>query len=475
MRRAWVLAVVFVGLLGVTPVEAGSDDALLKLLIRKGILTQEEVNALKREIEAESAAAPTPAPPPAVTPPATTAAPGGQAAPAGQAPVTEAQLNEAVGQVRNEILTELAEKEEAAISLWATVEGEVRWRRYGNVGDKSGGSTSDVFLRNAEIGLEFRPTDYLTGRLVLKSEWLGADTTDGGAEADSSVVVDEATIAFEQEDGFPLYFVIGKRTQPFGAFYERLVTDPPSKDAYEANQVGVTAGYKNKALWNLDASVTAYRREELMDHFFDSQLFDSTTIVRSTTAGLRDEADNIESVIGAVNVTPLTDLTIGGGLSSEPGDGRRNQTAGFWGSYTWGPLTAETEFYIAVSRENYVRETTITDPVSGESTTTPVRLGQSFKEKLLTFGLYYRPIERVELGARYTRFWDDGLATATGVWSIRNRISVGAGWTVYEKGDISVNLSGEYRYSDLVRGGAARETAVPDNHELFGKVAVTYK
>jgi hypothetical protein len=81
----------------------------------------------------------------------------------------------------------------------------------------------------------------------------------------------------------------------------------------------------------------------------------------------------------------------------------------------------------------------------------------------------------VELGARCTRSWDDGLATATGVWSIRNRISVGAGWTVYEKGDISVNLSGECRYSDLVRGGAARETAVSDNHELFGKVAVTYK
>ena len=34
----------------------GSDDALLKLLIRKGILTQEDVDALKREMEAETAA-----------------------------------------------------------------------------------------------------------------------------------------------------------------------------------------------------------------------------------------------------------------------------------------------------------------------------------------------------------------------------------------------------------------------------------
>ena len=92
-----------------------------------------------------------------------------------------------------------------------------------------------------------------------------------------------------------------------------------------------------------------------------------------------------------MNITPLADLTLGGGISSEPGAGRRNQTAGFWGSYTWGPLTAEAEFYIALTREDYVREVTTTDPATGEATTTPIRLGQSFKEKQLTFGLYYRP------------------------------------------------------------------------------------
>jgi len=469
MRRAWLLATLMVALIGVTPAHAGSDDALLKLLIKKGILTQEEVDALKREVEAETAAQ-KPATPAAGAPTVTTTA----TAP-GQAPVTEAQMNEVVGQVKNDILKEMAEKEEAAITIWATVEGEARWRRYANLGDKNSGSTSELFLRDAEVGLEFRPTDYLTGRLVLKSEYLGTDTTDGGAEADSSVVVDEATIAFEQEDGFPLYFVIGKRTQPFGAFYERLVTDPPSKDAYEANQVGVTLGFKKKALWGLDASLTAYRQEELMDHFFASTLFDNTTIVRQSSVGLASESNNIESFIGVVNITPLEDLTLGGGISSEPGAGRRNQTAGLWGSYTWGPVSAEAEFYMALSRENYVRETTTPDPVTGETTTTPVVLGQSFKEKQASFGLYYRPIDSVELGVRYTHFWDDGLAKATGVWSVSNRISLGAGWKIYEKGDISVSVSGEYRYSTLERGGEARQTAVPDQHELFGKVSVTYK
>jgi hypothetical protein len=469
MRRGWFLATLMVALVGVTPAYAGSDDALLKLLIKKGILTQEEVDALKREVEAETAAQKPAAPPvgaPTVT--TTTTAPG-------QAPVTEAQLNEAVGQVKNDLLKEMAEKDEAAITIWATVQGEARWRQHINLGDKNSGSTSELYLRDAEVGLKFKPTDYLTGRLVLKSEYLGTDTTDGGAQADSSVVVDEATIAFEQEDGFPLNFVIGKRTQPFGAFYERLVTDPPSKDAYEANQVGVTLGFKKKELWGLDASVTAYRQEELMDHFFASTLFDNTTIVRQSSVGLASESNNIQSFIGVVNITPLPDLALGGGISSEPGAGRRNNTAGFWGSYTWGPLSAEAEFYMALSRENYVRETTTTDPTTGDTTTTPVVLGQSFKEKQVSFGLYYRPIEKVELGVRYTHFWDDGLATTTGVWSVSNRISLGAGWTIYEKGDIGVSVSGEYRYNTLERGGEARQTAVPDQHELFGKVSVTYK
>jgi hypothetical protein len=464
MLRAWLLLTLVVSLIGVTPAHAGSRDALLKLLIRKGILTHEDVDALEREMTAEEAAR-------KVAPPAAQPAP---AAP-GQAPVTEAQLNEAVGQVRNEVLTEMAEKAESAISISVTLEGEVRWRRYGNLGDRSSGSTSDIFLRDAEVDFEFRPTDYLTGKLILKSEYFGSDTTDGGAEADSAVVVDEATVTLEQEDGFPLYFVIGKRTQPFGAFYEHLVTDTPSKDAYEANQVGATLGYKNKAWWGLDVSFTAYRQEELMDHFFGSTLFDNATIVRASAVGLAEASDNVQSFIGAVNITPLTDLTLGGGVSSEPGAGRRNQTAGLWGSYTWGPLTAEAELYVALAREDYVRQTETTDPATGETTTTPVRLGRSFKEKQVTLGLYYRPIETVELGVRYTRFWDDGLAKDTGVWSIRNRISLGAGWTVYEKGDISVGVSGEYRYSDLERGGAARETAVSGQHELFGKLSVTYK
>ena len=74
MRR--LLAMLMVGVLGVIPAHAGSDDLLLKLLIRKGILTQEDVDALKRELAAEEAAQKPAAPA------ATTAAPAPPAPPA---------------------------------------------------------------------------------------------------------------------------------------------------------------------------------------------------------------------------------------------------------------------------------------------------------------------------------------------------------------------------------------------------------
>ena len=203
--------------------------------------------ALKREVAAEEAAQKA-APPAVPVAPATTAAPAAAAGPGpGARHRGAAERGRRPGSQRAPG-GDGREGRGGDLHLGDAEEGEVRWRRYGNPGDRNSGSTSDIFSSGrTEIGLEFKPTDYLSGKLVLKSEYLGSDTTDGGAEADSAVVVDEATITFEQEGGFPLYFVIGKRTQPFGAYYERLVTDSPAKDAYEANQVGVTVGYKNQS------------------------------------------------------------------------------------------------------------------------------------------------------------------------------------------------------------------------------------
>ena len=128
-----------------------------------------------------------------------------------------------------------------------------------------------------------------------------------------------------------MYGVLGFRTQPFGAFFPRLVTDPVTQDAYEVKKVGATLGWK-PGPWDLDLSATAYRGEEQMAHLFVSGLFDSASVVRSTDAGLRAEADDVGSWILAATLSPLKDLVAGAAFVSEPGDGRRNQTLALWGA-----------------------------------------------------------------------------------------------------------------------------------------------
>jgi hypothetical protein len=68
-----------------------------------------------------------------------------------------------------------------------------------------------------------------------------------------------ATITLQSETGFPLYLVVGQRTQPFGAFFAHFVTDPMSQDAYEVKQVGATVGYTARKLWGLDLRVSPLR------------------------------------------------------------------------------------------------------------------------------------------------------------------------------------------------------------------------
>jgi len=440
MRRA--LAVGFLGMLlltflvGTFAQAESTEDLLIRLLVKKGILTEEEIQALKKEAEATTPAISQPAP------------------------------GDLVDTLRDEVREDLQRHDEESIALSLTVEGEGRWRARQDVGNKNSGSTSDLFLRRALLGFEAKVTDFALARLALTSEWLGAQTTDQGQVADESVTVDEGTLTLAKE-GYPLYAVVGKRTQPFGAFFPRLVTDPMSQDAYEVKGVGATLGFRHpgtdRASWGKDFSFTFYRGKEQLNHFFESGLFDPGAVVRSTSAGFRRETKQFSSFILSSTLSPNKDLALGTAYLSEPGESRRNQTGAIWAGYTWGRWAAETEFLAALSRERYVLQST------GE------RFGTSFKEKVLVLGLSYKPTMALELATRYERLWDNGLADAAETWSARNRLSLGAGYTLYEREDVGVRLLGEYRFTDYRRGGAAREVAAPSQNEAFMKLIVSYK
>ncbi|MDO8478330.1 MAG: hypothetical protein Q7W02_19450 [Candidatus Rokubacteria bacterium] len=433
MRKALVagvLGICFLTVLVGSPARAGSEDKLIRLLIKKGIITGQEYEAIKKEAEA----------------------PAGEPQPAPQ---------EVADALRDEVRQELKRRDEESIAFTLKVEGEGRWRAHRDVGDKRSGSTSDLFLRRASVGLEARPLDFLTARLVLTSEWFGAQTTDQGQPVDEKVTIDEGTITLRSEE-VPVYGVFGFRTQPFGAFFSRLVTDPMTQDAYEVKQVGATLGLTLKT-WNLDLSATLYRGEEQMRHLFASGLFDAKSVVRSTDAGLRAETDDVTSFIVAASVAPFKDLVLAAAILSEPGDARRNMTATASAGYTLGRVTAEVEFAAALARERYVLQS------SGE------RLGRSFEEKMVSFGLTYKLAKPLDVAARFEHLWDDGLARQAGIWSADNRVSLGVGYMLFEREETNVRLLGEYRFTSYRRGGTARDFATPEQSEAFVKLQVGYR
>lgn len=424
-----VVLLLLVAIVSAVPATA-SEDKLLRLLVKKGLITEQEAVAIQKEVEAE-AIEPQPTP---------------------------REVGEAL---RDEVRQELRRRELEAIGLTLRLEGEARWREFKDVGNRHSGSDSELFLRRAWVGLDARPLDFVTARLVLSTEWFGADTTDQGQRADSEVTLEEATIKLRSDD-FPLYGIVGFRTQPFGVFFPRLVTDPMTQDAYEVKQVGATVGLKAKK-WDVDLSATVYRGETQMDHFFASGLFDSTSVVRSTDAGLRRAGDHIGSMIVSATASPLKDLVLGTAFLSEPGDRSRNETAAAWIGLTLGRVSAEVEFAAAVDRERYVLR------ALGE------RLSRSFDERILTLGAIWRVVKPLELIARYERFWDGGLARHAGVWSAENRISVGVGYTLYERDETLVKLLAEYRFTTYRRAGDARQLAAPEQNEAFAKLVISYR
>lgn len=413
-----------------TEPSVANEDTLLRLLVKKGLITEQEAAAIKREAAAE-----TTEPPPT--------------------------LPETAEALRDEVRQELRRRDLEAISFTLRLEGEGRWRAAKDVGDRRGGSDSELFLRRAWVGLDARPLDFVTARLILSTEWFGADTTDQGLPADSSVTLEEGTITLGSDD-VPVYGVVGFRTQPFGAFFPRLVTDPMTQDAYEVKEVGATVGIRART-WDLDLSATVYRGETQMDHLFASGLFDATAVVRASDAGLRRQTDDIGSIIVAATASPLNDLVIGAAFLSEPGARTRNDSAAGWAGFTLGPVSAEVEFAAGLQRERYVLGE------SGE------RLPRAFEERVLALGAAWRVVKPLALIARYERFWDGGLASRAGVWSAENRVSVGAACTLYERDETLVQLLAEYRRTTYRRGGAARELAAAEQDEAFAKLVVSYR
>ena len=345
------------------------------------------------------------------------------------------------------------------VSLSGFLAGDARWRRAGE--GASAVTTTDLYLRAFELSVEADVRDWLQATAVINSEYIG-DALNAG---DSTVVVDEAHLDIDVPHT-PIYFVLGKRIQPFGLFESYLVTDLLVQDLYETKAVGLTAGLK--APGSTDISVTAYKGHIRSDHMAQSGLLGPEVPDLP-----EDPAARVDSWIVSALSSPIgDDWRISAGLASEPGALGR-QTMFNVGSYLSFPfhehLEFNAEFMKALRR----------DPVPAA--------GRSFRESAFSVTAAYLLVTRemkdqsgrnyrarksrrlahpAVLAVRFEALDDDGRAEALGAWSVKDRICAGGRYTFYEHENVEAALGFEYRRQS-VRISPAFAGPTPSAHEFY--------
>jgi hypothetical protein len=354
------------------------------------------------------------------------------------------------------------------IRLSGSLAGEGRWRKTGDEASSGSSIATDLYLRMFEIGVEADFADWASATVLLNSEWIG-DSLHGG---DGAVVVDEAHLDISVPR-LPFYFVLGKRTQPFGLFEAHFVTDPLTQDAYETQTVGLSAGLK--APLATDLSLTFYKGRVQSDHLSASGLYDSAAAPIPAVAVAR-----VDSWILSGISTPVRDIwTVFAAYSSEPGAGRRMTTLGL-GSNLVIPglrnLQIDAEYMRALRREDVpglgrsFRETAVSVTASYQFILRQrtLRGGGNYRARKS-----YRMSHPAEIALRLEAFDDGSRASALGSWSVKSRAGLGGRYTFFEKGSFLAALELEVR-KQAVRVSPAFEGTAPATHEVYLRLGLDF-
>ena len=126
------------------------------------------------------------------------------------------------------------EKRSNKLAVSGGIELDSSYAGDSNIGDNTiNPPLYDLDIGTVELGVEIAFHEYVTGTVIIKGENL---------DADDNTFWDEATITIRKE-GFPLYFIGGRRTQPFGVFENHLIHDPITQDLYEICETGAALGF----------------------------------------------------------------------------------------------------------------------------------------------------------------------------------------------------------------------------------------
>lgn len=236
---------------------------------------------------------------------------------------------------------------------------------------------SDIILATAALGIDIDFHKYVRGHILFLWE---EDETE-------PVDLDEGTLTLGGTENFPFFLVGGRFYIPFGMYNSHFITDPLTLELGETRESSVMVGFANN-MFELQAGV------------FNGDVSQSRT------------HDTINGFYGCVNVTIppkwLRGLELSGGVSitSNIADSDNLQDLinpflggriddlvpglGAWLSATYGMFTLELEYIGA-----------LTDLEAGELVFDGSCLGKRSAPKAWNVELAVRPMEKLELAARY--------------------------------------------------------------------------
>ncbi len=392
-------------------------EVLLKLLVKRGVITQGDADALKQEVKA-------------VMP-------------------ENVDKKTIKAEIKKEITEEL--KAEGGvlgglqdnITLSGAVEVDYQYKDHRDRTDPNSDSTSDLFASTIEVGVEARVNEFTTANILVKAEDIdkssNAANNDDGSDPDNPFF-DEAFITIFNQAKCPFYAVLGKRAQPFGQLFTHTISDPITKDAYEIATTGATFGYAPPDFFGLDVSLTFYKGEKVMGQVAG---------IGSNPGrnGSHVATDDVSSYIGSVSAQPMEALAVGMAFDSEPGYDSRNETLNAFAEFSMADFTVDAEYFTATKREKLADN-------------------QEYKENAWVVGLAYQIMDPLELAVRYESYDDDGSADTDGDFD--HTIVLGANYNLFE----NVTLMGEYR--NLKEKASAGSTYEETVNEFNFRVAVGF-
>ncbi|MBA3009903.1 MAG: LbtU family siderophore porin [Proteobacteria bacterium] len=291
-------------------------------------------------------------------------------------------------------------------------------------------SSSDLDIGTIELGLEARLHEYVIANVLLKGENL---------DSDNKIFWDEVFFTLAR-DNYPLYFVGGKRVQPFGAFESLFINDPITQDLYEINAGGATAGFLVSSL-GLDISGTLYKGETLMNRAGETGYGLGRNPSHTTT-------NDVNSFIVNASLGLVDDMTVSAFFSSEPGDGQRNTTLGSAFHWEIAGFILDGEYIGALGRENHFSD------------------NREYRENAWAASLGYQIKDPLLIAIRYESF--DADKDQAGF--LEYRYSLGATYTLFKDKNFTCNLMGEYRRSEY----ASDSSTDPDLNEFFTRLALEF-